>query len=582
MAVEDRPSLIICRTHIAFGAPNKQDSAGAHGSPLGEEEVRLTKERYGWPTEPPFLRPGRGARALPRDDPARRAGRARVGRALGGLPRRPSRAGRGARGDLRPPRAGAAARAAQALRARRRRSPRARPRRRCSRWPRRSCRELVGGAADLAPSTLTLIDGGGDVERGSYGGRNLHFGIREHAMGAIVNGLALSGLRAYGATFLIFSDYMKGAVRLAALMELPSIFVYTHDSIGARRGRPDPPADRAARGAARDAEHQRRAPGRRARDGARLELRAARHGDADGARALAPGAAGARPGADPRRRDRARRLRPARRRRRPGAGPDRHRLGGLAVPGRRRRAGRRRASRRASSACRAWTASSASAAGERERVLGPPGTPRVAVEAASPFGWDRWIGRARRGHRHAHVRRLRARRPAVYAHFGITAAAVVEQARALLRAPERSTHGKRTAHRQRQRLAALVAAGTAPWLDQIRRGLIASGELARLRDEYSLRGVTSNPAIFEQAILGSSDYDDELRELAHEGLDARRALRAHGGRRPPGRRRRAARRSTTSTATASSRSRSCPTAPTTPRARSRRRATTGRASTART
>ena len=91
---------------------------------------------------------------------------------------------------------------------------------------------LVGGSADLAPSTLTLIDGGGDVERGSYGGRNLHFGIREHAMGAIVNGLALSGLRAYGATFLIFSDYMKGAVRLAALMELPTIFVYTHDSIG--------------------------------------------------------------------------------------------------------------------------------------------------------------------------------------------------------------------------------------------------------------------------------------------------------------------------------------------------------------
>ena len=92
--------------------------------------------------------------------------------------------------------------------------------------------ELVGGSADLAPSTLTLIDGGGDVERGSYGGRNLHFGIREHAMGAIVNGLCLSGLRGYGATFLIFSDYMKGAVRLAALMELPSIFVYTHDSIG--------------------------------------------------------------------------------------------------------------------------------------------------------------------------------------------------------------------------------------------------------------------------------------------------------------------------------------------------------------
>ena len=137
-------------------------------------------------------------------------------------------------------------------------------------------------------------------------------------------------------------------------------------------------------------------------------------------------------------------------------------------------------------------------------------------------------------------------------------------------------------HTVNARLAALVAAGTAPWLDQIRRGLITSGELARLRDEYSLRGVTSNPAIFEQAILGSSDYDDELRELAHEGLDARRrstsAWPSPTSRTPPT----CCARSTTSTATASSRSRSCPTARTTPRARSRRRATTGRGSTART
>jgi transketolase len=92
--------------------------------------------------------------------------------------------------------------------------------------------ELVGGSADLAESNLTLIDGAESVARGAYGGRNLHFGIREHAMGAIVNGLTLSGFRGYGATFLIFNDYMKAAVRLAALMEIPSIFVYTHDSIG--------------------------------------------------------------------------------------------------------------------------------------------------------------------------------------------------------------------------------------------------------------------------------------------------------------------------------------------------------------
>jgi transketolase len=91
---------------------------------------------------------------------------------------------------------------------------------------------LVGGSADLAPSTLQVIRDGGDVQRGRYAGRNLHFGIREHAMGAAVNGLVLSGLRAYGSTFLIFSDYMKASIRLASLMRIPSLFVFTHDSIG--------------------------------------------------------------------------------------------------------------------------------------------------------------------------------------------------------------------------------------------------------------------------------------------------------------------------------------------------------------
>ena len=99
-------------------------------------------------------------------------------------------------------------------------------------WAAENVPYLVGGSADLAPSTLTLIDDGGGVKKGDYSGRNLHFGIREHGMGAIVNGLTLHGFKAFGATFLIFSDYMRGAVRLAALMRLPSIFVYTHDSIG--------------------------------------------------------------------------------------------------------------------------------------------------------------------------------------------------------------------------------------------------------------------------------------------------------------------------------------------------------------
>jgi transketolase len=99
-------------------------------------------------------------------------------------------------------------------------------------WAANAVQQLVGGSADLAPSTLQTIKDGGNVEAGSYLGRNLHFGIREHAMGAIVNGLLLSGFRAFGSTFLIFSDYMKGAIRLASLMRIPAMFVFTHDSIG--------------------------------------------------------------------------------------------------------------------------------------------------------------------------------------------------------------------------------------------------------------------------------------------------------------------------------------------------------------
>jgi len=231
MAVVDRPSLIIMRTHIAPGSPNKQDTGEAHGAPLGEEEVRLTKEAYGWPTEPPFLVPDEvlaryaeaGAHGAAHEaEWEARAGAYRaahpdlwdefervVQRRLpdgwdAGVPR------------FEPGEKIATRKASQQV----------------IQWAAARVPELAGGSADLAPSTLTLIDGADSVAPGAYGGRNLHFGIREHAMGAIVNGLTLHGLRAYGATFLIFSDYMRGAVRLAALMRIPSIFVFTHDSIG--------------------------------------------------------------------------------------------------------------------------------------------------------------------------------------------------------------------------------------------------------------------------------------------------------------------------------------------------------------
>jgi transketolase len=222
-----RPSLIIVRTHIAPGSPNKQDTHEAHGSPLGEEEIRLTKQAYGWPSEEPFFVPaevlehfrgavdrGRELESAWREQLEGYAERAELERLL----ERRLPDGWDADVPAKGPDAGmiATRKASNEV----------------IQWAAAQVPELVGGSADLAPSTLTLIDGAGSVAAGAFGGRNLHFGIREHAMGAIVNGLTLSGFRAYGAGFLIFSDYMKAAIRLAAIMGLPSTFVFTHDSIG--------------------------------------------------------------------------------------------------------------------------------------------------------------------------------------------------------------------------------------------------------------------------------------------------------------------------------------------------------------
>jgi len=229
---DDRPSLVIVRSHIAEGSPHKQDTAGAHGSPLGEEEVRLTKEVYGWPPDQHFLVPEDALehfrRCGDRGDELEDAWRERADAYRDAHPdlwaeheRIHARTLPDGWDEDTPrfePSAGAmATRKASAQ---------------VIQWAASRVPELVGGSADLAPSTLTLIDDGGNVEAGSYGGRNLHFGIREHGMGAIVNGLALGGFRAFGSTFLIFSDYMRASIRLAALMEVPSIFCFTHDSIG--------------------------------------------------------------------------------------------------------------------------------------------------------------------------------------------------------------------------------------------------------------------------------------------------------------------------------------------------------------
>jgi len=232
IAVEDKPSLIIVRTHIAPGSPHKHDTAAAHGSPLGEEEVRLTKEAMGWPSLDSFYVP---------DDALRHFRRCveRGAELQAGWQRRLdaySDAHPELVGELRRLFAGDLPRGWDSDVPRFHASGTMTATRKSShevlQWAASKVPELVGGSADLAPSTLTRIDGAGEVERDSYGGRNMHFGIREHAMGAIVNGLTLHYLRGYGSTFFTFSDYMRGSIRLAALMGLPSIFVFTHDSIG--------------------------------------------------------------------------------------------------------------------------------------------------------------------------------------------------------------------------------------------------------------------------------------------------------------------------------------------------------------
>jgi transketolase len=230
-----RPTFIILDSHIGYGSPHRQDTAEAHGEPLGEDEVRLTKRSYGWPEDAQFLVPdgvydhfaaGIGARgaegrkkwtdllaAYEKQFPALANEIHQMQRRE--LPEGWDRdlpvfaadakgiAGREASGKV--------------LNVIAQHLP----------W-------LIGGSADLGPSNKTTLkfEGAGDFQAGSFGGRNLHFGIREHAMAAIVNGLALSKLRAFGATFFIFCDYARPAIRLSAIMELPTFFVFTHDAMG--------------------------------------------------------------------------------------------------------------------------------------------------------------------------------------------------------------------------------------------------------------------------------------------------------------------------------------------------------------
>ena len=271
----DRPTLIIVDSHIAYGAPHKQDTSAAHGEPLGEEEIRLTKRNYGWPEDAKFFVPdgvydhfrnGIGKRGKELRDawfsrvPQYRAEVPRAGRrALShAAPPAARRLGQGhARLPGRRQGPGDAGRFGQGAQRRRRRTV---P------W-------LMGGSADLAPSTKTRLtfDGAGDFQADSPAGRNLHFGIREHAMAAILNGMALVKVRAYGSGFFIFSDYARGAMRLSALMELPVIYIFTHDSIGVGEDGPThQPVEQLAVAAGHPGP-DRAAPRGRQRDGGGLE-----------------------------------------------------------------------------------------------------------------------------------------------------------------------------------------------------------------------------------------------------------------------------------------------------------------------
>jgi transketolase len=231
----DRPTLIIVDSHIAYGAPNKQDTSAAHGEPLGKEEIKLTKRNYGWPEDAHFLVPDGvyehfQARIGKRGKDLNAAWLEKFDQYKALYPELADHLNRMQRRDMPdgwekaipafPPDSkgmGGRDSSGKVLNAIAQVVP----------W-------LVGGSADLAPSTKTRLtfEGAGDFAAGHYGGRNFHFGIREHAMTSILNGMSLSKLRPYGSQFLIFSDYARSPIRLAAIMELPVILIFTHDSIG--------------------------------------------------------------------------------------------------------------------------------------------------------------------------------------------------------------------------------------------------------------------------------------------------------------------------------------------------------------
>jgi transketolase len=432
-AESERPTLVVVRTHIGFGSP-KQDSAEAHGAPLGAEAARATRRALGWPEEGSFLVPDAArapfAAAAARGAAEAAAWRARLAAYRAAHPDAGAELGRRLAGelpagwdaDLPEYAAGAPGLATRAASGKAIQGL-------AARLP-----ELVGGSADLAESNNTPIAGAAAFSAAHPEGRNFHFGVREHAMGAILNGLALSGLlRPYGGTFLIFSDYMRPAIRLAALMRLPVVYVFTHDSIllgedgpthqpveqlAALRAIPGlvvlRPADARETAAAwRVAIERREGPTALALSRQKLPLLEA---------SAAGAAAGVGRGAYVVHETRT------------GEPPELLLLASgsevaLAIAAAARLGERGLAARVVSFP--SWELFARQERAYRDAVLPPAVLARLAVEAGSPFGWHRWVGD--RGEVVA-LEGFGASAPAeaLAGHFGLTAEAVAERAAALV------------------------------------------------------------------------------------------------------------------------------------------------------
>ncbi|MCS7039954.1 MAG: transketolase [Caldilineales bacterium] len=422
----ERPTLILCRTHIGYGAPTRQDTAQAHGEPLGEAELAAAKANLGWPQEPWFYIPDDVLafyrQALSRGAAAQAEWEARLAAYRRAYPDEAAQLDRVLAGELPPDLEAALPTFGPEVKQATRVTSGVVLNALAPRVP-----ELIGGSADLTPSNKTDLKGVKDVQAGQFDGRYLRFGVREHGMGAILNGMALhGGLIPYGGTFLVFSDYMRPSIRLAAMMGVRVIYVFTHDSIGLGEDGPThQPIEQLPGLRAMPNLHVIRPADGNETAQAWLVALERRHGPTalvltrqNVPTVTTPAQArGLRRGgyvlADP-----------------PAAAPAVVLIGtgsevAIALEAQHLLAAEGIPARVVSLPC--WELFEAQPEAYRREVL-PPDLPAVAIEAASPFGWERYADRV------IGIERFGASAPyqVIYEKFGLTAAAVVAAAKALL------------------------------------------------------------------------------------------------------------------------------------------------------